>query len=224
MRANTKIMRPVAATLGLAVSLAALPAMAADPVYEQPPAAPAAPMEVPPVASWSGPYVGATVGYGFLGHTDTGIPAGNEIDTDGFSGSAFGGYNMQSGTFVYGVEGDIGYSGVDGTNAGVRSEAGVEGSLRARLGLAATDTVLVYGTAGGAAGNVKITDPAGSDSNTMLGWTAGVGVDAKLTEQVFGRLEYRYTDYGSETFNTGSGAQSVDATSNKIMLGVGMKF
>ena len=39
----------------------------------------------------------------------------------------------------------------------------------------------------------------------MLGWTAGAGVDVKVTEQVFGRVEYRYTDFGSDDFNTGSG-------------------
>ena len=58
----------------------------------------------------------------------------------------------------------------------------------------------------------------------MLGYTAGVGVDAKLTERVFGRVEYRYTDYGNKTFNTGSGAQQVDTSGNKIQLGIGMKF
>ena len=46
----------------------------------------------------------------------------------------------------------------------------------------------------------------------MLGWTAGAGVDVKMTEQVFGRVEYRYTDFGSGDFNTGSGPQSVNST------------
>ena len=58
----------------------------------------------------------------------------------------------------------------------------------------------------------------------MLGWTAGGGVDVKLTEQVFGRVEYRYTDFGSGDFNTGSGPQSVDSNENRVTFGVGMKF
>ena len=37
----------------------------------------------------------------------------------------------------------------------------------------------------------------------MLGWTAGVGTDIKLTDNVFGRVEYRYTDFGSKNFTTG---------------------
>ena len=36
-----------------------------------------------------------------------------------------------------------------------------------------------------------------SDGNTMLGWTAGAGADVMFTDTVFGRVEYRYTDFGS---------------------------
>ncbi len=69
------------------------------------------------------------------------------------------------------------------------------------MGFAVTDDVLLYGTAGGAAERLKVSDPVGDDSNALLGWTAGAGVDVKLTEQVFGRVEYRYTDFGSSDFN-----------------------
>ena len=58
----------------------------------------------------------------------------------------------------------------------------------------------------------------------MLGWTAGAGVDVKITEQVFGRVEYRYTDFGAEDFNTGSGPQSSRLHANRVTFGVGMKF
>ncbi len=92
------------------------------------------------------------------------------------------------------------------------------------MGFAVTESVLVYGTAGGTAGRLEISDAAGSDGNAMFGWTAGAGVDAILTETLFGRVEYRYTDYGSESFNTGSGAQNVDASSNRVQLGLGLKF
>jgi outer membrane immunogenic protein len=92
-------------------------------------------------------------------------------------------YKWQNGNFVYGVEGDVNYNGMDGDNAGVESEVRVDGSLRGRLGYAVTPDVLLYGTAGGAAQSLKIRDAVGSDSNTMVGWTAGVGVDVKVTEQ-----------------------------------------
>ena len=54
----------------------------------------------------------------------------------------------------------------------------------------------------------------------MVGWTAGAGADIMVTDNVFGRVEYRYTDFGSDTFN-GSDVHDKD---NRILLGLGMKF
>ena len=219
MNANRSFARPLAA-IGLLALLGAGPAYAADVISEEPPA-PAAPMEEPPVASWAGPSAGASLGYGFSGTT---TPATGDVDTEGFLGGVFAGYNLQNGLFVYGIEGDVGYSGVEGDNGITETKSGFEGSLRGRMGVAVTNDILLYGTAGGAAERLKVSDPAGEDSNAMLGWTAGAGVDVKLTENVFGRVEYRYTDFGSADFNTGSGLQSVDSKENRVSVGIGMKF
>jgi outer membrane immunogenic protein len=217
MKSNLKF-APLAAALGL-LAFTGVPAFAADVVSEEPPA----PMPIAelPVASWAGPYAGINLGYGFSGRTDEGA---NRIKTDGFIGSGFVGYNWQMDNFVFGGEGELGYNGVKGDNAGVESKSGLEGSLRARLGYAVTPEILLYGTAGGAAQSLKISDPTGSDKNTMLGWTAGVGTDIKLTDNVFGRVEYRYTDYGSDDFTTGAGTRSVDSRDNRVTFGLGMKF
>lgn len=216
MKANLKFARPLAAALGL-IAFAGMPAFAADVVSEEPPAPmPAAEL---PIASWAGAYAGINLGYGFSGHTKTPVP--NDIDTDGFIGSGFVGYNWQMDNFVFGAEGELGYNGVEGRNAGQRSKAGMDGSLRARLGYAVSPDILLYGTAGGAGKSVKVTDGAISDKSTMLGWTAGVGSDIKITDNVFGRVEYRYTDYGSDDFD---GIGRVKAKDNRITFGVGMKF
>lgn len=218
--ATMKHARHVAAAFGIAVLFANMPANAADTVLEDPPA-PSAPEEIVPLAAWSGVYGGAVLGYGF-GDTDVGA---NSIDTDGFIAGVFGGAQYQSGAFVYGGETDIGYNWMSGSNAGVTTETGIEGSLRARLGYAATESLLVYGTGGVAVGRVEVTNAAGSDTNTLVGWTAGAGVDAKLTDQIFGRLEYRYTDYGNKTFNPGgAGGINVDASQNRVLLGLGLHF
>lgn len=220
MLAKLHLARPLAA-LGLIALFGAAPAYAADVVSEEP-QPPAAPVEEPPLNTWSGPYAGVSLGYGFSGTT---TPATGDVDTKGFVGDAFAGYNFQGGAFVYGLEGDVGYGGIKGSNgAGTETQSGFEGSLRARMGVAVTDDILLYGTAGGAAQRLKVSDPAGSDSQAMLGWTAGGGVDVKITEQVFGRVEYRYTDFGSQDFNTGSGTQSIDSKENRVSFGIGMKF
>lgn len=223
MTAILKHARPLAAAFGL-VALAAMPAFAADVVMEEPPA-PAAPMEQPPLNTWSGPYAGVTIGYGFSGEAND-KSFDNSISTSGFLGGAFVGYNYQmDNNFVLGAEGDIGYSGVEGDNVGTSVKSGFEGSLRARLGYAVTPDILLYGTAGGAGQRVKVTDIAGNnDSNTALGWTAGAGADVKLTESVFGRVEYRYTDLGTDTYNLGATSHDVSVKDHRIQFGVGMKF
>ncbi len=220
MSAKMTFARSTALAAGLVAMIGMVPAYAADVVYEEPPA-PAAPLETPPVNTWSGPYAGVSLGYGFAGRTRT--PA-VDVNTSGFVGGAFGGYNFQNGMFVFGGEADLNWANLSGDNAGVESRSSLDASLRARMGVAVTDDVLVYGTAGGAAQSLKITDVAGSDRNTLIGWTAGAGVDVKVTENVFGRVEYRYTDFGSRTFNTGGGDQSVSSHDNRVTFGIGMKF
>jgi len=83
MNSTIKLMRPSAAAIGLFALLGAIPAYAADTVMEEPPA-PAAPMEEPPLNTWSGPYAGVTVGYGFAGKTED-ETLGNQVDTDSYS-------------------------------------------------------------------------------------------------------------------------------------------
>ena len=218
MKANLKF-APFAVALGL-FALGGT-AFAADVVSEEPPAP--APVAELPVASWAGPYAGINLGYGFSGRTkerDFGV----ETDTKGFVGSAFGGYQWQQENFVYGGEAELGYNGVKGDDNGINSKGGFEGSLRARLGYAVTPEILLYGTGGLAGRNLKVEDNVlgTSDSATMLGWTAGLGTDIKLTDNVFGRVEYRYTDFGSKDF--GGGIGNVKATDNRVTFGVGMKF
>jgi outer membrane immunogenic protein len=223
MKANLKFARSTAAALGL-IALGMAPAFAADTVMEEPPA-PAAPMEIPPVNTWSGPYAGVTLGYGFAGQTDVGDPA-LEIETDGFLAHGFVGYQLENGGFVYGIEGDLGYAGYEGDNLGIESKSDLDGSLRARLGVAVTPQILIYSTAGGALRNMELTDTVtgSSDSNTHLGWTAGVGTDVKITQQVFGRVEYRYTDFGNEDYSINGGTVGADSHDHRVVFGVGMKF
>ncbi len=221
MKTNSKF--ALSAAMGLAIAAMAAPAMAADVVYQEPPA-PQPIIESAPISSWAGPYGGVQLGYGFSGSADDGV---NDIGTDGWVGGAFGGFNMQNGQFVYGVEGDINYSGIEGSNAGFEARSPVDGSVRGRAGVAVTADILLYGTAGVAAESLRITHEASGarDSNTMLGYTVGAGADVKLTEDVFARAEYRYTDYGSEEFTLpGVGTAEIDSSNHRVMVGVGIKF
>ncbi|CDX56265.1 25 kDa outer-membrane immunogenic protein [Mesorhizobium plurifarium] len=215
MKTNLKF-APLAAALGL-FALGGT-AFAADVVSEEPPAP--APVAELPVASWAGPYAGINLGYGFGGHVKA---PGVDAKTKGFIGGVFGGYNWQQENFVYGAEADLGYNGTKGSDNGLSAKTGIEGSLRARLGYAVTPEILLYGTGGLAAKDQKIDDSTFGvhDNKGMLGWTAGAGTDIKITDNVFGRVEYRYTDYGSKNFGDTGKVKSSD---NRVTFGVGMKF
>ncbi|MFZ5674627.1 MAG: outer membrane protein [Pseudomonadota bacterium] len=135
------------------------------------------------------------------------------FDLDGFVGGAHAGYNWQMDSLVLGVEGDIEYADLNdevdilfsdgsGDLAG-RDEVEVNwlGSLRLRGGFAA-DRALFYATGGLAVGGAKITsedefgDKLADESDTKWGWTIGGGVEYAFTDDLSGRIEYRYTDLG----------------------------
>ncbi|KQY36927.1 hypothetical protein ASD46_21125 [Rhizobium sp. Root491] len=204
----------------LAASFAALSAStsayAAD-VVDRIPTAPVA-NDTPSEFSWSGAYIGGHTGYSWgTGKTDG-------LGSDSFDGwrlGGFGGYNWQfSNGFVAGVEGDLNYDWADKNySSGLKLESGVSGSVRARAGFA-IDRTLIYAAGGWTATNVKLKTPAGSDDDTLNGWTIGGGVEHAFTNNIFGRLEYRYNDFGrAELFG-----RNVDFKQNVVQVGVGVKF
>lgn len=179
-------------------------------------AAHAADVDVAPGAyDWTGFYLGAQVGYGW-GDFDTDITINGERqnmiapggDFDGIVGGGHVGYNIQFNQFVLGVEGDLEASGMNGSDTwGVEGEdidVGLTGSLRARAGFA-FDRAMLYATAGLAGADIDYTTTVQNHSSgndvTYWGYTVGGGIEYAFTESLSGRLEYRYTDLGSESFN-----------------------
>jgi outer membrane immunogenic protein len=165
---------------------------------------------VPPVFSWTGLYLGAQIGYawGTDSYTATsplvGLFANNSYNPNGVIGGAHVGYNLQIGQYVVGVEGDVDGTGYSKTfNGGfttVTTEIPVQGSIRARLGVA-LDRALLYVTGGAAFAGFDNTYAtfAGFDSisKTRTGWTIGGGIEYALNTNWSIRAEYRYADFGS---------------------------
>jgi outer membrane immunogenic protein len=176
-----------------------------------------------PAFSWTGGYMGGLLGYEW-GKADV-RNGGPSLNPDGWTGGLFAGYNFQtSGMFVAGVEGDFTLSGASDKQNGTSVDNNWNSTLRARAGIA-IDRFLMYGTGGLAVGNISVKVPGtGSDTGTHAGWTIGGGIEAAFTNNIIGRLEYRYTDYGTNQYDTGKKNTKVDFNSSQVLVGVGYKF
>lgn len=201
-----------------AVTLVAFQAAhAADAVMDIP-QAPAADYSEPAIKDWSGAYLGGTATWQKGKFNRQGSKRAN-----GFGGGVYGGYNVQDGQMVYGGEADLNYSGVDAQTNRFKAKQGANGSIRARVGVD-LNPVLVYGTAGVAASNVEVKDATGKDDATMLGWTAGVGAETFVTDNITARVEYRYSDYGKKNFDIGAGRVKSGFEDHSVRVGLGVKF
>ena len=146
------------------------------------------------------------------------LPNGNTVGNQGgVVGGAQAGYNFQFGQFVIGAETDFQGTSLSGggNNApltffpspynsnnylspvGAITGANISlpwfGTVRGRAGYLITPTLLLYGTAGFAYGDVQ----AWSFSNTRTGWTAGGGVEWLFAPHWSAKAEYLYVDLDS---------------------------
>jgi outer membrane immunogenic protein len=229
---------------------AASRAVAADipsPGFPEPPP-PRAPTTATPPYNWGGIYFGINGGYGFGGSTWT-APAtstcpnctSGSFDTDGFLIGGTVGVNFQPHDFVFGAEADLDWTKINGSVALTNTLCGTAscqtandwlGTVRSRFGLA-VNRFFVFGTAGGAFGNIQAgRNPPGSyDSSTQFGWTAGVGAEYAVTENLTAKAEYLFVDLGSSTCaatasacGTVAAGSTVSLTANLVRLGVNFKF
>ena len=185
-----------AADLGRPITKA--PAMVAAPVY----------------SGWTGFYIGGQVGYqyGYFRETDffsgtnlaTGF-AGGRFNPDGVVGGGHVGFNLQTGAFVWGIEGDIEGSGVRGTlnyggGNGVRFDQRWQSSIRGRLGFTVGNTAMIYATGGAAFSDLRYNYFTNTQTElftgNQTGYTVGAGIEWMFAPAWSARVEYRYTDFG----------------------------
>lgn len=188
---------------------------------------------------------------------------GSKIGSTRFIGGVQLGYNRQTGHLVYGIEADVGKLSIAGktsahlqdaaSNANPRNKldanysisSGLYGDLTGRIGHVSNNTLL-YLKGGAAFLNVDADasyiggDAAGYNtfnfgkSDTMWGWTIGVGVEYALTSSLSLKAEYQHFDFGTMSFshnvdyrrpNTGmfshlSGKNDVDVTADAVTIGL----
>jgi outer membrane immunogenic protein len=176
----------------------------------------------PPVTDWSGFYLGGYGGggggYSRWDFANVGTTTGNFNITGGFAGGTAG-FNWQRGWAVFGIEADGGWAGFSGTSplpnplfTGKTSDTWLS-SVRGRLGWTPTPNVLLYGTGGGAFGDIRTTavtsppggiPPQGSTSSAnRAGWSAGAGIEWMFLPSWSVKAEYLHYDLGSSTCGPG---------------------
>lgn len=216
-----------------------------------------APPPAPVVWSWAGPYIG--IQGGIVSHR------GEFDDPDGFlnrafavtppttyrsdkTGGIFGGhagYNLQSGSIVYGIEAD--FSGMSAKGSTTRPNEPTSfanfqvrwlATIRGRLGVTVTPATLLYATGGVAFGDVRNHSGVAAFNSNMIvdkvrtGWTVGGGLEHMFARNWTVRAEVRYADLGNNSATcTPAGGDCIfpyrGEFSNKLLMGlvgVSLKF
>jgi outer membrane immunogenic protein len=210
-----------------AFAFCSLPAFATDlpikaPIYK-----------APPMFSWTGFYVGGTVGGGW-GDTFQFDPAGRSQNQNwnGLVGGATAGFNWQFGSWVLGVETDISgsdvkksWSTVPGwgcvTADGCINKVDWFGTTRGRVGYA-FDRILPYATVGIAYGRVRgqfgVGCPSACNTSTESGLTFGGGVEWAFAPNWSAKIEYLRADLGSTGFQNPGGGDPLGLGKNELNI------
>ncbi|MCL4767763.1 MAG: outer membrane beta-barrel protein [Hyphomicrobiaceae bacterium] len=207
--------------------------------------------DAPYAFSWTGVYVGAHAGL-MTGNTQGGpnCPGaqpfcnalfGTDYDMNGGLFGGHIGYNYQMGSTVLGIEASYSGSNAQGDGSllfgflNSRRELDWLATVTGRLGYAMGRS-LVYVKGGVAWGDLQTDVSIGtvnilSGGETHVGWTAGLGFEHALTNNVTVRIEYAHIDLDTEGHAlslVGVGpigvASQVEAEFDTLSLGVSYKF
>jgi outer membrane immunogenic protein len=230
---------------GLALACAASwSAHAADVTPVAPYPYKAAPAYIPAYFSWTGYYLGATIGDGF-GTANFLDPAAFttpnpgqfvNVSLKGFLAGGYAGVNYQVGSIVFGFDGDFVGSWSKGTTPDPLPSGGTDlmqvevlwtGTATARVGWA-VDRLLFYGKAGAAFVFHRDTitgSNAGIGSATTATWTVGGGIDWAVTEHWIARVDYEYINAPTKAFQLSPPTPSeMGVKFNEVKVGMAYKF
>jgi outer membrane immunogenic protein len=177
----------------------------------------------PPRYLWTGLYAGLHAGYGSAdGYLWAPGGVYGSPETDGFIGGGTLGYNFQSGQVVWGLETDFSFAYINGSDGPTRASMDWLWTLRGRVGLDMNGW-MPYITGGFAMADVSASDPGGSGSDTVSGWTVGGGLEVKLDRAWSLKAEYLYVDVG-ESFSIDAPNRASIEDLHIVRAGINYKF
>jgi outer membrane immunogenic protein len=180
-----------------------------------------------PVYDWSGIYGGVHAGYM---NSDISIYDAGFLDASGsitgFVGGPLAGVNVQADQFVFGLEGDYGWSNGTGHGTKINDYSYTydwNTHARARAGIA-FDNILLFGAGGITWANFHATNNNISMGNTYMGYNFGGGVDVGFTPNWIGRVEYIRDIINDAHIDQNDDDYSSDLTSNTVRAALIYKF
>ncbi|MEP9352637.1 outer membrane beta-barrel protein [Xanthobacter sp. KR7-65] len=198
--------------------------------------------------SWTGFYIGAYTGAAIVDSwwgSASGPLSLSPIQTQEKLGTASGaviggqiGYNYQIGSYLLGVEADIGTGSLYSVmrcgrvfQSACTADTDMLGTVAARLGYA-FDNMLIYGKAGLAVAHDDYTLSGNTYSGTFTGaqtrtgWTVGAGVEMALTPSLSAKAEYAYLDFGSSSADLANGfvPASISVAQSAQMVKLGLNW
>ncbi len=179
--------------------------------------------------NWTGFYVGGQFGGGWGTSQTTNVtatpsePAGSvdsPIDLGGALGGFYAGYNYQMNQYLFGIDGDFSWSGVDGdsTDIGITNGHTLSHhsymdwltSVTGRVGYTSNNWLLFakggwawaqfHGTTNNTLGAVNF--GGGSSSEVRDGWTVGAGLEYAVTSHVTLKVEYDYVGFATASYSS----------------------
>ena len=174
---------------------------------------------------FDGPFVGVQLGWQQDRRSATTSlvpPTTTRVTGDGLVYGGQLGYDANIGGAVLGVEGSIiGRTGSNGS-AALDIETGRTINVTTRAGLLVSPESLRYARGGYSNARFSITNPANPESRD--GCTLGAGYERSLSDTMSARIEYSYSNYGSDTLPGIGGPVDINYRRHGITAGFNLRF
>jgi outer membrane immunogenic protein len=196
---------------------------------------------------FSGFRVEGIAGYDALRSGDDSDDAADSNDDEGdetINGALYGvgiGYDFSLGSMVVGAEAEFSDStGKQDFNETIdvpisgRIATGRDLYVGGRIGFPISPATLVYGKLGYTNTAIDGAFTSGSDSFDLdlnaEGYRVGAGIEQLFGPNAYGKLEYRYSNYGNletegdDFFDDGSDLADIDLDRHQVVVGLGFRF